>query len=82
MTFEYSDWLPIMDMNNDVSHSIANTCTRLGTTQNRKEESKGKVLNKMGPKSLNIFSYKSEKTNYNLREISSDFSLPNRAITI
>jgi hypothetical protein len=32
----------------------------------------------MGPKSLtNLFSYKSEKTNYNLREISSGLSLPN-----
>jgi hypothetical protein len=37
-----------------------------------------KVLNKMAPKSLtNLFSYKSEKTNYNLREISSGLSLPN-----
>ena len=32
----------------------------------------------MGPKSLtNLFSYKSEKTNYDLREISSGLSLPN-----
>ena len=31
-----------------------------------------KLLNKMGPKSLtNLFSYKSEKTNYHLRDISS-----------
>ena len=37
-----------------------------------------KVLNKMGPKSLtNLFSYKSEKTNYNLRKISCGLSLPN-----
>jgi hypothetical protein len=36
-----------------------------------------KVLNRMGPKSLtNLFSYKSEKTNYNLRDISSGLSLP------
>jgi hypothetical protein len=36
------------------------------------------LINKMGPKSLtNLFSYKSEKTNYNLREISSGLSLPN-----
>ena len=32
----------------------------------------------MGPKSLtNLFSYKSEKTNYNHREFSSGLSLPN-----
>ena len=36
-----------------------------------------KVLNKTGPKSLtNLFSYKSEKTNYHLRDISSCFCLP------
>ena len=36
-----------------------------------------RVLNKMGPKSLtNLFLYKSEKTNYNLRDISSGLSLP------
>ena len=34
-------------------------------------------LNKMGPKSLtNLFSYKSEKTNYHLRDISSGICLP------
>ena len=36
-----------------------------------------KVLNKTGPKSLtNLFSYKSEKTNYHLRDISSSLCLP------
>ena len=36
-----------------------------------------KLLNKMGPKSLtNLFSYKSEKTNYHLRDISSGLCLP------
>ena len=36
-----------------------------------------KVLNKMGPKSLtNLFSYKSEKTKYHLRDISSSLCLP------
>ena len=36
-----------------------------------------KVLNKTGPKSLkNLFSYKSEKTNYHLRDISSGLCLP------
>ena len=36
-----------------------------------------KLLNKMGPKSLtNLFSYKSGKTNYHLRDISSSLCLP------
>ena len=36
-----------------------------------------KLLSKMGPKSLtNLFSYKSEKTNYHLRDISSGLCLP------
>ena len=36
-----------------------------------------KVLNKMGPKSLaNLFSYKCEKTNYHLRDISTGLCLP------
>ena len=36
-----------------------------------------KVLNKTGPKSLtNLFMYKSEKTNYHLRDVSSGLCLP------
>ena len=36
-----------------------------------------KLLNNMGPESLtNLFTYKSEMTNYNLRNISSSLSLP------
>jgi hypothetical protein len=36
-----------------------------------------KVLNKMGPKSLtNLFSYKCEKTNYRLHDISTGLCLP------
>jgi hypothetical protein len=36
-----------------------------------------KVLNRMDPKSLtNLFSYKCEKTNYNLRDTKSGLSLP------
>ena len=39
-----------------------------------------KLLNKMGPKSLTkLFSYKSEKTNYHLRDISSVFAYQNHA---
>ena len=35
-----------------------------------------KLLNKMGPKSLtNLFSFKSEKTNYHLRDVSSGLYL-------
>ena len=73
----------ITDMNNDINHSIA--LHALGWEPLKTERKKGikakmmyKVLNKMGPKSLtNLFSYKSEKTNYNLREISIGLSLPN-----
>jgi hypothetical protein len=71
----------ILNMSNDVNHSIA--LRALGwepfKTERKKAKAKMmyKVLNKMGPKSLtNLFSYKCEKTNYNLRDISSGLSLP------
>jgi hypothetical protein len=69
-------------MNNDVNHSIALRALGWEPLKTERKKAKAKmmykVLNKMGPKSLtNLFSYKSEKTNYNLREISSDLSLPN-----
>ena len=42
-----------------------------------KAENMYKILNKMEPKSLtNLFSCKSEKTNYHLRDISSGLCLP------
>ena len=68
-------------MSNDANHSIA--LRALGWEPLKAERKKGKakmmykVLNGMGPKSLtNLFSYKYEKTNYNLRDISSGLSLP------
>ena len=72
----------IMDMNNDVNHSIALRALGWEPLKTERKKAKAKmmykVLNKMGPKSLtNLFSYKSEKTNYNLRKISSGLSLPN-----
>jgi hypothetical protein len=72
----------ITDMNNDVNHSIALRALGWEPLKTERKKAKAKmmykVLNKMGPKSLtNLFSYKSEKTNYNLQEISSGLSLPN-----
>ena len=71
----------ILDMSNDVNHSIA--LCELGweplKTLRKKAKAKmmNKVLNKMGPKSLtNLFSYKCEKTNYHLRDISTGLCLP------
>jgi hypothetical protein len=73
----------IMDLNNDINHSIG--LRALGwepLKTKRKKQARArmmyKVLNKIGPKSLaNHSSYKSEKTNCNLREISSALSSPN-----
>ena len=71
----------ILNVNNDVEHTIA--LRTLGWEPLRTERKKAKakimykLLNKMGPKSLtNLFSYKSEKTNYHLRDISSGLCLP------
>ena len=71
----------ILNMSNDVNHSIA--LCELGweplKTLRKKAKAKMmyKVLNKMGPKSLtNLFSYKCEKTNYHLRDISTGLCLP------
>lgn len=71
----------ILNMNNDVDHSIALRTLGWEPLKNERKKAKAKmmykVLNKMGPKSLtNLFSYKSEKTNYNLRDISSGLNLP------
>ena len=71
----------IMNMNNDTDHSVA--LQALGWKPLKTERKKGKakimykLLNKMGPKSLtNLFTYKSEMTNYKLRNISSSLCLP------
>jgi hypothetical protein len=71
----------IMDMSNDVNHSIALRALGWEPLKTERKKVKAKmmyrVLNRMGPKSLtNLFSYKSEKTNYRLRGISSGLSLP------
>jgi hypothetical protein len=64
----------ILNMSNDVNHSIP---LRALGWEKAKAKMMYKVLNRMGPKSLtNLFSYKCEKTNYNLRDITSGLSLP------
>ena len=70
----------ILDVSNDVNHTIA--LHTLGweplSAERKKAKAKMmfKILNKMGPKSLtDLFSYKSEKTKYNLREISQSLCL-------
>ena len=65
-----------MNVNNDVEHTIALRTLGWEPFQTERKKAKAKImyklLNKMGPKSLtNLFSYKSEKTNYHLRDISS-----------
>ena len=71
----------IMNMSNDTDHSVA--LQALGWEPFKTEREKGKakimykLLNKMGLKSLtNLFTYKSEMTNYKLRNISSSLCLP------
>ena len=71
----------ILNMSNDVNHSIALRALGWEPLKTERKKAKAKmmykVLHKMGPKSLtNLFSYKNEKTNYNLRDISSGLSLP------
>ena len=71
----------ILNMSNDVNHSIALRALGWEPLKTERKKAKAKmmykVLNKMGPKSLtNLFSYKCEKTKYNLRDISSGLSLP------
>ena len=66
-------------MSNDVNHAIALRALEPLKTERKKFKAKlmYKILIKTGPKSLtNLFSYKSEKTNYQLRNISSSFCLP------
>ena len=71
----------ILNVNNDVEHTIALRTLGWEPLQTERKKAKAKImyklLNKMGPKSLtNLFSYKSEKTNYHLRDISSGLCLP------
>ena len=71
----------ILNISNDVDHTIALCALGWEPLQTERKKAKAKMmyklLNKMGPKSLtNLFSYKSEKTNYHLRDISSGLCLP------
>ena len=70
----------LLNVSNDVEHNIALHALGLEPLQMERKKAKAKImykLNKMGPKSLtNLFSYKSEKTNYHLRDISSGLCLP------
>ena len=70
----------IMNMSNDIDHSVALQALSWVPlkTERKKVKSKMmyKLLNNMGPESLtNLFTYKREMTNYNLRNISSSLSL-------
>ena len=68
-------------MSNDTDHSVALEACGLKALKTERKKGKAKImyklLNKMGHKSLtNIFTYKSEKTKYHLRDISSGLCLP------
>jgi hypothetical protein len=76
----------ILNMSNDVNHSIVLRALGWEPLKTERKKAKAKmmykVLNKMGPKSLtNLFSHKCEKTNYNLRDISSVLVYQNRVLT-
>ena len=71
----------IMNMSNDIDHSVALQTLSWVPLKTERKKAKAKMmyklLNNMGPESLtNLFTYKSEMTNYNLRNISSSLSLP------
>ena len=71
----------ILNMSNEVDHSTALHALGWESLKTERKKAKAKImykiLNKMGPKSLaNLFSRKSEKTDYNLRGISSNLCLP------
>ena len=71
----------ILNMSNDIDHSVALQALGWKPLKTERKKSKAKImyklLNKMGPKSLsNLFTYKGEVTNYKLRNISSSPCLP------
>ena len=73
----------ILNVSNDVEHNIALHALGWEPLHMERKKSKSKNYvqavkqNTVGPKSLtNLFSYKSEKTNYHLRDISSSLYLP------
>ena len=71
----------IMNMTNDVDHSIALQVLGWKTLEVERKKAKAKMMYKlldnMGPESLtNLFTYKDNMTNYNLRNISNSLCLP------
>ena len=71
----------IMNMSNDTDHSVALQALGWKTLKVERRKAKAKMmyklLNNMGPQSLtNLFTYKSEMTSYNLRNVSSTLCLP------
>ena len=70
-----------MNMSNDTDHSVALQALGWKTLRVERKKAKAKMmyklLNNMGPQSLtNLFTYKSEMTSYNLRNVSSTLCLP------
>ena len=68
-------------MNNDVNHTIALRALGWEPLKIERKKAKGelmyKILNNMGPQSLTkLFSNKSDKTKYHLRNISIGLCLP------
>ena len=62
----------MMNMSNDVHHSVALQALGLNTLKTERKKAKAKtmykLLNDMDPKSLtDLFTYKGEMTNYNIR---------------
>ena len=71
----------IMNMSNDVHHSVALHALGWKTLEAERKKAKAKMmyklLNNMGSQSLtNLFTYKDEATSYNLRNISTSLCLP------
>lgn len=68
-------------MSNDTDHSVALQALGWKTLKIERKKAKAKMmyklLNNMGPQSLaNLFTYKGDMTNYNLRNIPSSLCLP------
>ena len=73
----------IMNMSNDVDHLVALDALDWKPLKTERIKAKSKLmfklLNKMGPKSLtDLFTFKSEMTNYKLRDVESTLYLPSR----
>ena len=71
----------ILDMTNDVNHTIALRALGWEPLKIERKKAKGKmmykILNNLGPQSLTkLFSNKSDKTEYHLQNISSSLCLP------